>query len=61
MENLIKNALDYIKKNNTLVEIKEYTKWRSQGIVKDIKKADSDFSSDKEIEFINGEKVVIWI
>lgn len=58
-EILIQEALNYISKNNSLVEIKEYAKWNKQGIVKGINKIKTDFPHDKLIEFIDGSKVII--
>ncbi len=62
MEENIKLALEYIEKNHTLVELKEYFKWKKQGIVKEMKRSlDSDFMFDRDITFIDGTQVTIWL
>jgi len=62
MNELIKQAKQYIKDNNDLVEIKELAKWKSQGIIKGIRKvAFPSFMFDKYVIFTDGSYEVIWI
>lgn len=62
MQENIKLALEYIEKNKTLVEIKEYCKWKKQGIIKDMKRStDSDFIFDRDIVFVDGTQATIWL
>lgn len=58
----VKEALEYIKQNNKVIELKELSKWREQGIVVSFKKLrNSNFCIDKELEFIDGTKHIVWI
>jgi len=62
IKNLIKEASDYIEKNNTVVELKEAVKWKQSGILCTIKAKDySDFCFDKELAFIDGTRIMVWM
>jgi len=62
MDKLIRQAKQYIKDNNGLVEIKELTKWKSQGIIKGIRKvAFSSFMFDKYVIFADDTYETIWV
>ena len=62
MENLIKEAIDYISNNNTLVEEKEFSKWEREGIVKSLNKIDNSlFPRTSVIGSVNGKRMLVII
>lgn len=58
---LIKQAIEEADSVGGMVGITTLSKWKKQGIYKCMRRADTIFLFDREIEFVDGSTVIVWI